>query len=125
MDRSFTASYCHHFFYAFHERLEAKRDYFIQQYGVCPQFKAGVHCGKVTVAEVGEIKTEIAYHGDVVNTASRIQNLCNRFERPLLISESLVDRLPADDRGRVSFVSEESLRGKETSTRIYTIENVK
>ena len=85
------------------------------------QFKAGVHCGRVTVAEVGEIKTEIAYHGDVVNTASRIQNLCNVFEKPLLVSESLVERLPEKDRARVYFVAEAALRGKEASTKIYTI----
>lgn len=123
MNRFFSASACHEFFYAFQERLEVKRDYFLQHYGVCPQFKAGVHCGKVTVAEVGEIKTEIAYHGDVLNTASRIQNLCNRFEKPLLVSESLVEHLPDKDRTLVSFVAEAELRGKEATTKIYTIDN--
>ncbi len=123
MNRFFTASNCHEFFYAFQERLGAKRDYFFQHYGVYPQFKAGAHCGKVTVAEVGEIKTEIAYHGDVLNTASRIQTLCNRFEKQLLVSESLVERLHDKDHVLVRFVAEAELRGKETPTKIYTIEN--
>ena len=121
MNRSFSASYCHEFVYAFEDRLEAKKDYFILNYGVRPQFKAGAHCGKVTVAEVGEIKTEIAYHGDVLNTASRIQNLCNQFEKQLLLSESLVARLPEKDRARTSFVAEAELKGKESSTKIFTI----
>jgi adenylate cyclase len=123
MNRFFNASSCHGFFYAFQERLAAKKDYFIQHYGVCPQFKAGVHCGKVTVAEVGEVKTEIAYHGDVLNTASRIQNLCNQFEKQLLVSESLLECLPDTDRALVTFVTEAELRGKETTTKIYTIRN--
>jgi adenylate cyclase len=122
MNRSFSASHCHEFVYAFQQRLEAKTDYFISNYGVRPQFKAGVHCGKVTVAEVGEIKTEIAYHGDVLNTASRIQSLCNRFEKQLLLSESLVACLPEKDRTRASFVAEAELKGKENRTRIFTIE---
>ena len=122
MNRFFYAHYCHEFFYAFQDRIEAKRDYFISNYGACPQFKAGVHCGNVTVAEVGEIKTEIAYHGDVVNTASRIQNLCNQFEKQLLVSESLFERLPRDH-ALVSFVAEAELRGKEVTTKIYTIAN--
>jgi adenylate cyclase len=121
MNRFFTASYCHEFFYAFQKRLEAKKDYFLKHYGVCPQFKAGAHCGKVTVAEVGEIKTEIAYHGDVLNTASRIQNLCNQFKKQLLFSESLLERLPDKDHALVSFVAEAKLRGKEATTKIYTI----
>jgi adenylate cyclase len=123
MDRFFSGSNCHEFFYAFQERLAAKRDYFLQHYGTCPQFKAGAHCGRVTVAEVGEIKTEIAYHGDVLNTASRIQNLCNQFEKQLLISESLLARLPRKDAALVSFVTEAELKGKETTTRIYTVAN--
>jgi adenylate cyclase len=121
MNRSFSASYCHQFAYAFQDRLEAKKDYFISNYGVRPQFKAGAHCGNVTVAEVGEIKTEIAYHGDVLNTASRIQNLCNQFEKQLLLSESLVARLPEKDRAKTSFVAEAELKGKESSTKIFTI----
>jgi adenylate cyclase len=123
MNRFFNASYCHEFFYAFQERLEAKRSYFFQHYGVCPQFKAGAHCGTVTVAEVGEIKTEIAYHGDVLNTASRIQNLCNQFEKQLLISESLFECLRDKEHALGSFVAEAELRGKEKITKIYTIEN--
>jgi adenylate cyclase len=121
MNRSFSASSCHEFVYAFEDRLEAKKEYFIANYGVRPQFKAGAHCGKVTVAEVGEIKTEIAYHGDVLNTASRIQNLCNRYEKQLLLSESLVARLSENDRARTTFVAEAELKGKESSTRIFTI----
>lgn len=123
MNEFFSASYCHEFFYAFQERLLAKKDYFLHQYGVSPQFKAGVHCGTVTVAEVGEIKTEIAYHGDVVNTASRIQNLCNRFEKQLLLSESIVEHLPKTLSHLVKFVAEAELRGKEVATRVFTIEN--
>lgn len=121
INRSFTASMCIDFFYHFLERLEAKRKYFEQQYGVCPQFKAGVHCGKVTVAEVGEIKTEIAYHGDVVNTASRIQNLCNRYEKLLLLSESVLEHLPDKDRVHAHFVAEAEIRGKETTARVFTV----
>ncbi len=93
MTESFSASWCHQFAFAFQERLEAKKEYFLMMYGVSPQFKAGAHCGRVTVAEVGEVKTEIAYHGDVLNTASRIQSLCNQYEKQLLLSEALVSLL--------------------------------
>jgi adenylate cyclase len=121
MNRAFSASFCHQFAFAFGSRLEAKHEYFMRNYGVRPQFKAGAHCGKVTVAEVGELKTEIAYHGDVLNTASRIQNLCNHFDTPLLISESLMEQLPARDRERARFVAETELKGKEGLTKLFTI----
>ncbi len=123
INRFFMASCCYEFFYDFQERIEAKKDYFLLNYGVHPQFKAGVHCGKVTVAEVGEIKTEIAYHGDVLNTASRIQNLCNQFQSELLVSESFLQQLPERDHDLVTFVVDAALKGKETTTKIFTIAN--
>lgn len=123
MSPYFSASSCYEFFYSFRGRIEARKEYFLLNYGVCPEFKAGVHCGKVTVAEVGEIKTEIAYHGDVVNTASRIQSLCNSFQKDLLVSESLLTHVPKKDLTRVSFVVDAALRGKEATTKIFTITN--
>ena len=125
MNSDFDASLCLDFFIAFQGRLKARNEYFLHHYRVCPEFKAGVHCGLVTVAEVGEVKTEIAYHGDVLNTASRIQSLCNTFEKSFLISESIFVRLHEKDRERATFVAEVELRGKEATTKIYTVRDVK
>jgi adenylate cyclase len=36
----------------------------------------------------------MAYHGDVLNTTSRIQNLCTRLGQEFLISEELYSMLP-------------------------------
>ena len=41
--------------------------------------RPGLHGGSLTVAEVGAEKKEIAYHGDVINTASRIQEVCSKL----------------------------------------------
>lgn len=125
MNQFFSAALCPRFFYAFQERLKAKKEYFQLHYGVCPEFKAGVHCGQVTVAEVGEIKTEIAYHGDVLNTASRIQSLCNQYEKQLLVSESILQRLDENDRRLATFVAEAELRGKEATTKIYSLPDLR
>ena len=121
INRNFSADLCYEFFYAFIQRIEARKNHFLRNYGVYPRFKAGLHCGKVTVTQVGEIKTEIAYHGDVVNTASRIQSLCNQFQKELLVSESILEHLPQKDWSLVSFVANAALKGKEMSTRIFTI----
>lgn len=123
MGRFFSGASCYGFFYAFRDSLENRRDYFVRKYGISPVFKAGMHCGKVTVAEVGEIKTEIAYHGDVINTASRIQSLCNSCEKELLVSESFLSLVPNTDMFRVQFVTDVTLKGKESATKIYTITN--
>lgn len=84
---------CLQVFYDFLDILERKKEYYQRTYGMMPIFKAGVHSGKVMVAEVGELKSEIAYHGDAINTASRIQGLCNSYESRLLISGDLMIEL--------------------------------
>jgi adenylate cyclase len=38
--------------------------------------------GKVTAVEVGEIKRDIAYHGDTLNITARIQSICNKAKDP-------------------------------------------
>jgi adenylate cyclase len=59
-----------------------------KQYERIPEFKAGLHIGKVTAVEVGDIKRDIAYLGDTLNTASRIQGICNDYEKKFLSSVS-------------------------------------
>jgi adenylate cyclase len=113
---------CLNFYYDFINRLESKKEYFLRSYNVFPEFKAGLSLGLVTVAEVGELKTEIAYHGDVLNTAARIEGYCSEFNKPLLASEVLVQELEKNKQFITHFIGEVQLRGKEGISRIYSCE---
>jgi class 3 adenylate cyclase len=92
------------------------------KYGVRPSFKAGMHYGKVSTGTVGTLKKEIIYTGDVLNTASRIEGLCNKHEVDLLLSKSLVDRLPLNQTFSAKRIGEISLRGKSTEIILFTVE---
>lgn len=100
--------------YAFNEILQAKREHYETEYGIVPTFKAGAHIGRVRVAEIGVIRRDIAYHGDVMNTTARIQSQCNSLGYELLISEALWRELPKRTEG-LSFqpITEVALKGKE------------
>ena len=57
-----------------------------KHYGIMPSIRCALHCGTAVRAEIGEIKSEIAYFGDVLNTTSRIlmkgkKNQCRRFDQ--------------------------------------------
>jgi adenylate cyclase len=41
------------------------------RYLTVPELKQGLHAGFVTVGEMGDVRMEIAYLGDVLSTASR------------------------------------------------------
>ena len=78
--------------------------------------------GIVTVVEIGEIKRDIAYHGDVVNTASRIQDHCNDLNQKLLISEHLEKKLTGLNGFSKNYIGEINLRGKEHIVKVYGID---
>lgn len=115
-------SNCLRAFFAFKEKLKSKSEYYTKRYGLVPEFKAGLNIGEIVVAEVGEIKTEIAYHGDTINTAARIQEQCNVLERSILISEKLKASLALDSNFSSSHVGDILLKGKSSKVNVYSVE---
>ena len=89
-------------------------------YGVRPELKAGIHHGKVTAGEIGVIKRDIVYTGDVLNTTARIQEQCNNFNVNLLISENTLTLLEVTDL-EIEAMGEFDLRGKESLVSLYTV----
>lgn len=112
---------CIKFYYAYCNRLIARKPYFMNKFRIQPKFKAGLEMGAVTVAEVGEIKREIAYHGDVLNTAARIQGKCNEYGKELLISENLEEALRNLEKIKTELIGDIQLRGKKEAVKIYTV----
>lgn len=109
-------------FYGIKKRMEDKGDYYRGTYGFLPSFKAGIHYGKATVGELGILKKEIVYSGDVLNTTSRIQELCNFYGKELLISADLLELLEPTDQFISISLGPMNLRGKVESIGIHAIE---
>lgn len=114
---------CIHLYYEFINILRNRTDYYIRKYGMMPEFKAGLNCGHVTVAEIGSFKREIAYHGDVINTASRIQCQCNTYGKKLLASGQLIKRLNGLNGYEINFAASARLKGKKLPVEIYSVEH--
>jgi adenylate cyclase len=117
----FTNSNCIKMYFEFNRQLQKKKEYFISSYGVFPEFKAAMSYGLVTVAEVGVVKTEIAYHGDVLNTAARIQGYCSKLNQQLLVSEALAKALVPNNELAIKFFTEVQLRGKKVKSKIFSV----
>jgi adenylate cyclase len=109
-------------FFLFKKKLMKRAKYYKGKFGTLPEFKAGVHAGVVTVAEIGDIKREIAYHGDVVNTASRLRSACNEFEKELLASEYVVRNIDKTEGHEIKEIGSVKLKGKKNSIKVFSIE---
>ncbi|MEW7292181.1 adenylate/guanylate cyclase domain-containing protein [Aquimarina sp. 2304DJ70-9] len=115
---------CIDLFFAFQQKKQSKSQYYLDKYGIIPEFKAGLHGGVLMVTEVGVIKKEIAYHGDVINTSARIQAECNKHHVLLLISEKLLKDLKINTYLSSKFLGSVLLKGKREKVNIHTIDKV-
>ena len=111
-------------YFNFQNLLESRSDFYKKKYGLVPFFKAGLNVGDVTIAEVGQIKREIAFHGDTLNTASRIEGMCNEYEKGLLLSQALKELIEQRKELKIHMVGEVQLRGKSEPLKIYSIDEI-
>jgi adenylate cyclase len=109
-------------FFAFENEIQSKKKYYLDHFNIIPQFRAGLDMGYVTVAEIGDIKREIAFHGDVLNTASRLQGICKNYDCKVLISDTLAKSLNSQDGFSKQLIGEIKLRGKQDRTKVYRID---
>ena len=112
---------CVEIYFAFKDLLEERTDYYQKKYGLLPKFKAGVNGGTVTATEIGDIKRDIAYHGDVLNTASRIQEACNQYQQSFMITGSLLHHLKGLEKYDTKFIGSIKLKGKHEETEVHAI----
>ncbi|HEX2617894.1 MAG TPA: adenylate/guanylate cyclase domain-containing protein, partial [Flavobacteriales bacterium] len=115
---------CLLFFFAVRSAIEARAEHYKETYGFVPAFKAGLHVGDVVAVEIGDIKREVAYHGDTINTAARIQAMCNEFGRSLMASEELVKLCDLNERSLIQAepLGSVLLKGKRAYVTIHAIE---
>jgi len=117
-------SNCLKTFFMFQESLLKNSENYIKNFGVKPEFKAGLHFGKVVSAQIGDLKREIVYNGDVLNTTARIQNECNKYQRNCLVSGTLMSRLRQMNGFQWERIDAVTLRGKETEVELFSVVNV-
>jgi adenylate cyclase len=110
---------CLNAYYDYDQVLRNKKEYYLEKYGLIPEFKAGLDSGLITVAEVGEIKKELAYHGDVLNSASRIQGMCNQYQSNVLLSERLKNQFKGYMEREFDLIGNIQLKGRNDAMNVY------
>ncbi|HQY50891.1 MAG TPA: adenylate/guanylate cyclase domain-containing protein [Ignavibacteria bacterium] len=95
---------------------------YINRFGYIPEFKAGVHYGEVVTGEIGDSKKEIVFHGDVLNTASRIQAFSKTLDKDILISKEVQRKLNKESNMRIENIGKYKLKGKEIELELFSVE---
>jgi len=111
---------CIQCFFSMKKAIEEQKKY-NATFGIIPGFKAAFHVGKVTTGEIGVIKKEIIFTGDVLNTTARIQGLCNIYNVDIIISHQLMKRLDLSRAFQINSLGENELKGKDEKIELFTI----
>jgi class 3 adenylate cyclase len=86
-----------------------RRD-FLEQFGVVPSFRVGVHGGEVVVSEQGDTKRAIGVYGSTINIAARMEEAAKARRVSCVISGDVVEALSELDR-RLLPIGHEKARG--------------
>ncbi len=95
--------------------IEANAETWLKSYGRVPRLRAALHGGSIVTAEIGVDHHKIAYFGDTVNTAARLESLCKTLERQVLISSDLARRLELPGAIIKEELGEHAIRGRDQS----------
>jgi adenylate cyclase len=71
--------------------------------------------------EIGVSKKEIVYHGDTMNTASRICGSAHILDKSLLLSKSLFNNLEPNGEFEFEDLGKHLLKGKDDQVHLYSI----
>jgi adenylate cyclase len=112
---------CVRCFFAVQKQIRRYQKQYEKRYGRVPAFKAALHGGSVVVSEVGKYKSEIAYHGDVLNTTARMLGKCHELEAELLVSDWVLEKLNMPKYLQAEDLGYFQLKGKQQEIKLYSV----
>jgi adenylate cyclase len=118
-----TATSVHAFFF-YEEMLRKNAAEYRTRFGFEPVFRGGIDVGAVMATEVGDVKREIVFHGDVLNTASRLLDLCKSRNEHLVTSDAVGHATEEDPAIRTNWIETVSLRGKTETVLAHSLHRV-
>ena len=78
-------------FFAVEDTMTELAPAYRREFGVVPNFRAGIHAGPVVVSECGDAKRQIALFGDTMNVAARLCEHSKAAGEGLVASAEMLD----------------------------------
>lgn len=84
----------------------------------------GINTGEVIVGTIGtKRRMDATVIGDTVNTASRLEGLTRKYEKSIILSQSVVDSIANPERFSLCEIGTVTLKGRERSTKIFSLDD--
>jgi class 3 adenylate cyclase len=98
--------------------VERERAEYEKSFGVCPDFRIGIHCGDIITCEEGDIRRNIAFYGDTINIAARMETKARDAGMDCVVTSD-VAKMFGDMAGRLKKLGKEQVRGINRKITIY------
>jgi len=98
--------------------IRRERREYLEQFGVVPPFRIGVHGGEVVVSEQGDTKRAIGVYGTTINIAARMEEAAKTHNIACAISGDVAENL-LDEEARLIPIGHEKMRGSAVEIPIY------
>lgn len=121
LKRGLRFALCVRCFFAIQKQIRRYKEQYEKRYQRVPEFKAALHGGNVVVSEVGKYKSEIAYHGDVLNTTARILSKCHELQSELLVSDWVLTQLDMPKYLKSDAMGSFQLKGKQQEVELHSV----
>jgi adenylate cyclase len=103
---------CIRCFLAIRAAVAGNAERYRRDFGVVPTFRGGLHGGPVTGGELGDLRRQIVFVGDILNTAARLEEFAKRAGFDLVVTETVLGRLTLPPGIEVTPCGELALRGR-------------
>ena len=123
METGVRAANCLRCYFGVRQAIERGASEYDRDFGAVPRFRGGLHGGTVTAGEIGDVRKQIVFVGDILNTAARLEEHAKRAGLDLVASQALLDRVQLPWGIEAGHCGELALRGKESRVVAYSLRN--
>jgi adenylate cyclase len=109
-------------FFEMRAALVASAAQFRERFGVDPELRAALHLGEVIAGEVGEARRAIVFHGDVMNTAGRLEQATREVPCRFIASADALAALGPLPATQTRDLGALALRGRDEPIHAFCIE---
>lgn len=95
---------------------------FRARFGEAPEFRAGLQVGPVTTGEIGALKREIVFTGDVLNQTARLQSLAKEVDFDVVVGGELAGLLALPEEVGLVDLGHHVLRGRRETVELFGLE---
>jgi adenylate cyclase len=115
------AANCVRCFFGIREAVIGAAARYERDFGIVPRFRGGLHGGTVTAGELGDLRQQIVFVGDILNTAARLEEYAKRSGLDLVVSDALLKRLTLPPDVAATWCGELAFRGKDARVIAYSL----